>query len=833
MKAGDPTPFQPRRSSLSSAISIAIATQISIMPASIFAAQINPIPNLFGNTIVVTTADADNGVAFDNHGTIDVRSDKTDGQLNGLLTNNGELRNHAGGTLSLSGNVNNNGEALLQNSATGNLTNYAGGMIRVNGYGTTLLNQGELDNAGDIRAESGPTGVYLHIENDAGGTINNAYGGSIVTEGYATYLDNSGVINNDGHISASYSLHNSGTINNNATGTLNVDDVDARFSGSGNLVNRGTANIAPNASNVIRQNIDNYGTLTLGRSQLQNRLQNHAGGTLYTTGTGADGDSLRIHPNNEGGRLYNSGTLRNAAGYFIENNSLLQNQNGGELNNGGTLYNLADLTNQAGGLVRNYGTIDNQNDQRITNSGTLRNYAGGQLTLSGSSAHGGQEQLLNTGDLQNYDGGQINLGGVSAILLNQGTLTNQAGGQIATDPGAPGHSYATLTNDTMGVINNQFGASILMRPGEQNYLVNRGVIHNDGDIGTHYSLHNSGTINNSATATLSVNNGFYGSGNLINRGVADLDLNNSNTLRQEIDNYGSLTLGSTGLRNRLDNHAGASLYTTGTGTSPSNKLRIEAGNEGGRLYNSGTLTNAAGYFIQNDTLLQNESGGVLNNGGTIDNRGTLNNAGTLTIAAGGGIYGSGSFNQTAGVTTVNGTLASDGGLNFSGGVLNGIGQVDVVGGGVLQVGEFAGIMPGLSPGHLTVNGDLVLDGQLVIEIDGLLPGEFDVLSILGDIDFGVTSDILFDFSYDPGTDFDITFLDALSITNFDNVTYSVSGLLGNYDTNLILDGDDLRYAGQYVGTVPIPGALWLMVSGLLFIGGARRAVGRKNRQEVH
>ncbi|PPC74203.1 hypothetical protein C4K68_27015, partial [Pokkaliibacter plantistimulans] len=84
---------------------------------------------------------------------------------------------------------------------------------------------------------------------------------------------------------------------------------------------------------------------------------------------------------------------------------------------------------------------------------------------------------------------------------------------------------------------------------------------------------------------------------------------------------------------------------------------------------------------------------------------------------------------SAGTLSVNGSLISDVTVN-SGATLQGSGSV-----GDLTVLSGATLAPGNSPGALTVNGDLVVNGTLLVDIDGTTAGsEYDQLIVTGSVD---------------------------------------------------------------------------------------------------
>lgn len=134
-----------------------------------------------------------------------------------------------------------------------------------------------------------------------------------------------------------------------------------------------------------------------------------------------------------------------------------------------------------------------------------------------------------------------------------------------------------------------------------------------------------------------------------------------------------------------------------------------------------------------------------------------------------------------------------------GGVLSGTGTIN---GDIINQGGGVHV-PGHSPGLMTVNGDYVLgaDSFLVIEVEGISAGQFDVLNILGDANF--SGDIVFDFSYAPqaGDSFDFLSVAGL-LTN--NVTFGFAGLEDDFQFDTSFDGTTLSMMALSDGQMIVP-----------------------------
>lgn len=171
--------------------------------------------------------------------------------------------------------------------------------------------------------------------------------------------------------------------------------------------------------------------------------------------------------------------------------------------------------------------------------------------------------------------------------------------------------------------------------------------------------------------------------------------------------------------------------------------------------------------IHRGGMLQLDSGGQIN-GATLSGAGEFNvGAGTLRdVFIGEGV--------TIADANLAGSLVIDGDVSSSSygidrlSILSGSGQItaDVVNNGLVS--------PGSSPGTLTVNGDYTHGGnaELLIEIGGTSPGDFDVLHILGDADIqGGTLQVVFTedaFEVSAGTEFDILMANSI-VGIFDSI----------------------------------------------------------------
>lgn len=197
---------------------------------------------------------------------------------------------------------------------------------------------------------------------------------------------------------------------------------------------------------------------------------------------------------------------------------------------------------------------------------------------------------------------------------------------------------------------------------------------------------------------------------------------------------------------------------------------------------------------------------------------TLLNTPELVIDADGELR-VGTFSQRQGDTVVNGRLTGDE-VEFLGGTLSGAGTIAYGSGGfsaAISTGAVT-IMPGNSPGSLTIDGNLDAVGTIFdIEIGGLHPGsEYDQLVVLGQanlVDSILNLRFINGFVPNPGDVFEWLVADPPFI--------GLAPLTVNVFSDLaLIDGetDGRRFRVNAVTPVPLPPTAWMLGAGLLVVG---------------
>jgi len=463
--------------------------------------------------------------------------------------------------------------------------------------------------------------------------------------------------------------------------------------------------------------------------------------------------------------------------------------NQGYFENDGAVHNSSWITNR--------GRFDN--NDLLSNYGTgtvLFNDTGG--TFNNGNAWGLLTQLSNSAQITNTDGATFN--NYSRILqygnfTNTGIFTNYSifgglgGGDIEIFNGGG------IGNNGHGIITNNFdmtvrsGASIVN--GGTGTMINNGRLQSEGELWNHEnaSFSNNGELSSD----------FYmdSYGTFVNQNAAMLD--NTGTLW----NHGTFTndasITNSGVHAYLSNASGSEMNNTGD--------------------------------INSDDQATLRNHGVLNNSGNITNDGVAENTGEFNIS-GTPLLGIGSYEQTAGKTVVNGTLAASN-IDILGGLLGGSGTIQ----GDLYVGAGAEVNPGNSPGTLEIDGGFFLDidALLTLEVKGTGVDEFDRLilmsgdyDLLGDIEFSLLDNYLLDdflanfnlgdfFRYGDRT----TNFPAIIPSLFADAHFSVLDGNNNSTELWLLSDNTLGTTAPLPATVPEPTTLTLI--GLCLAGlGYRR-----------
>ena len=534
---------------------------------------------------------------------------------------------------------------------------------------------------------------------------------------------------------------------------------------------------------VVHGDITNEGTITINPA-------NAAGaGIAYiriaeNASISGDGE-LRLNAN--------GAQLRIAEGKTLTVDADQQISGFGVINPASTLANSGSLVSNGSILADADGTlqINVSGSDTLTNNGTLRSTGAGGLSLQGTivnntaiEAHGSNVQL-------------------KAANVQGGTLRGTSDGAV--------DGTFELSNVTLDGVHLESG-SFTGANGSTTRVVSS--ITNDGTV----SVSNTGFVH---PTTLRISDGVHleGSGEIVLN-----NQHNSRVLTETDDSQFTIgsqqTLRGTG---RLLNNSGGA---TNLGTIEADDvrvLRIDPGN--------------SSQFVNQGTLRASGIGGIEYDGSHSVNEGRVEIASNSTLQS------IGNYQQTAGRTDADGLLNTTAGadVQIRGGVLSGSGTVQT---NSVNVESGARIAPGNSPGVLTIFGDVnhMAGAFFDYELFGSIPGIGHDLLQVGDgtvYDLGilnVLTDLSFANTWAVGDRFEVIRLLSGGVFSsgigFDSITSNISGLVFSQliDTNSM--GTDSLYltitdVNIGSGTVPAPGSLILILTGILIQGWRRRVFAPK------
>lgn len=723
-----------------------------------------------------------------------------------LQLSNGTI--HGGSTVTGSSTATIEALGYTNNTLGGTINNPAGGVVKLDNAAVLNLENGSYPTLGTVNLNS--TGNNTELVVNGGVTLS---GGSVTMSNNAQNyvfgaaagdtLTNQETIQGAGHIgNGNMTLVNSGTINANQSagmtiatngGTTNTGTIEAvsgaslAFSGT-TVANRGGTISANGSVLQLTNSVVNGGTVTLtGASDLQLSTGTiHGGSTLNNSPTGTI-EALGYTTSTLGG------TINNPAGGLVklDNAAVLNIENGtypslGTVNLNSTGNYTELLIN--GGVTLSGGTV--------TLSNNPNNYIFGGAagdTLTNLETIQGAGNIGNNGRLALVNSGLINANQSNPLLIQASSLTNNGTLQVGS---------GDVLHVEGGTFNN-FSTSTLT--GGTYNTSGTLEIDNLGSSGGEIVTNAANIVLNGASASFVDAGGKSAIANLaINAPGSGFSLTGGSnfTTVSNFTNNGTLTVGGGSkfsVNGALTNFSGTTLaggaYNV-TGTLQFNAANIVTNAAALTLSGSSSqiLNQTSGNGLAN--FAANAGSGTFNiqSGRTFTTAGSFSNAGIFSIGSGSTftVGGTGSFTQTAGTTTDNGTLAlpSSGKLNLQSGSLFGQGAIS---GAVTSSGT---VTPGASStttGILKDTGAYTQNssGVLNISIAGTTAGtQYDQLnptsaSLNGTLNItrptgfvptvGSTFKIL-NFSSETGTFAKVNGLTINSTENF-TLTYQPSDVL--------------------------------------------------------
>lgn len=188
--------------------------------------------------------------------------------------------------------------------------------------------------------------------------------------------------------------------------------------------------------------------------------------------------------------------------------------------------------------------------------------------------------------------------------------------------------------------------------------------------------------------------------------------------------------------------------------------------------------------------------------------------GLMEISGGAAVSTEGLLNIGSGstVSLINGSLTIGSGNIEAGGRIIGVGTLTVLGPPLVNHGHIA---PGLSPGHLIIEGDVVFEDSSVLEMEiaGIGDGQFDVLTVTGELTMGGTLVLRFIDGFAPKTGQTFDLLTAGTLHgSFDVV---IENLADDFEYEFTGDSKGLSLVALTDGTfVPEPMTVMVLLSAL-------------------
>jgi len=443
--------------------------------------------------------------------------------------------------------------------------------------------------------------------------------------------------------------------------------------------------------------------------------------------------------------------------------------------------------------VLNGGKITVNDTSALANGGFAVGGNGFQ-ELAGSPAGIGTMVVSGVGSsvevLATHGGFSVGRGGVGTLVVDNGGLVTAENASIGLLPGSAGTMTIRGANTLValnGVDNAGFGALVSV-----------------GFGGT-------GTLNVRDGATLSINPdpGVPFGGLVAGGGGTQAPTDISGTGVINVSNNGKIQItGNNSPAVVLGDHDGGSAH-----------LSITAGGQVivGRPVNANAPGDISGVFIGsrpggNASAIVRGAGSLLDGGVFVGvavglDRVSDGGTGTLTVRDGGVVKG-------------------DAVRIGSGGILSGNGTVI---GNVVNAGGI--IAPGNSPGTLTIQGSLESHGLIQIQVEGLNPGQFDVLNVLGDaVLAGSTIEFIFQNGYLPKLGDSFDFLSGNTNQNpLAGVLYEYTGAAPGFLFNVDPNTGVFVALNNAAPAVPEPEPFVLLAMGLVAVALVRIRNTRSNR----
>ena len=564
----------------------------------------------------------------------------------------------------------------------------------------------------------------------------------------------------------------------------------------------GIGGLTPGATNLSLTSAGDV-TLTGGSVSGASIGSNAAGGVSHAITITSTGGSVILNPGGVGARI--GSPASNIAGGDISitaASAIALNSSAGV---GTAIRTLGNVTLNAPSIT--------QGADSVIISGGLTTLSGGTVSLTSATNQFSTVLLNTTGNVALTDLDAINFGtsttGSGSLTVNAPGGITQSGpittGAASFNAGANAITLTNASNDFTGAVNLTGSSASITDAnaltlstsslGSGSLVVNAsGAITQGGPITAGAASFNAGSNPISLT---NASNDFTGAvsltgttvsikdANVLTLGaVSATDLNvSAATISQDSSGVvaggtSTLTAGAVSLNAAANDFGTVAVTSTGNvALADANAITIAASSVGGTFDIVAASTSFLNGFSANNYSFSGGSytlaAGTYNLGGTttVASSATVTASGATINAAGGTINVSGTFSVLGGSVTV-GTLNV-----LAGGALTGTGTITG------NVNNSAGtVLPGASPGILTINGNYVQgpSGVLGIDIGGTTAGtQYDQLIVSGNASLGGTlsASLIGGFVPPPGSTY--TFIQAGGVSGTFSTINQPAGALFN------------------------------------------------------
>ena len=622
----------------------------------------------------------------------------------------------------------------------------------IEGFGLIGLGGMDLTNNKTVMASGG----LLDIQPGANGLVNTslmeaASGGTLQFDsGFQVipFTNTGGTVEalSGGIVNINSGTWTGGTYTTTGTGALNL--VSPAMN---NATNTSTMTVLTTGSPTFEGTTTNTGVI-----QVQGKI--FISGTATLTGSGSmllSNPSTDLTTLNGNDTLINQQLIHGGGTIYalnLTNESTIQADNtssplvlADQFTGGTPTVNMATLQATGGATLQIENTVNNS-------GGAITAQTGSSVILNSGDVNGGMFKTVGTGTIQSQNG---ILDGTVNIPTNTGTLDVPVGYDLSLQGTIANTGTITLEGNNCIILlqpTTLTGTGKLVMTantcftGSGEALTNQSTIEGTGNIGDSnpMPITNTGTILANSTSPLTITpstTGFTNNGKLTAMPGSMLIINgNFNNIVNSV-----LTGGTYNVMGTLE------FANSNIATNMSGNLTLTG--PGAQILNNSTSALA--------TFSLNNTKGIfsLQSGASVTTMTKVNNKGKFTVGTGSSFKAGSSYTQSAGTTTVDGTLIAPTGLSVKGGSLAGMGTISAAvtaSGGQVTVGDsttkpgilsvtsysqstttanlnvaIGGNTVGTQYSQLAVSNGIALDGVLNIKlISGFIPTIGSTFTIL-------------------------------------------------------------------------------------------------------